>query len=228
MTFSIVGCDRSARMVGVAIASVFPAVGAVCPYVTEGAAISTQAWDSGRSYGEPITTMIDHNISLPSACRTALDNRPGAEGTQLHGVALDGKTFAYTGERADTWAGHREHHDHTVAGNLLAGKAVVERMSAAFDDAEGPLPERLLTALEAGEAAGGDKRGDNLSAALLVRGTDSSLRHNLRVDDPGNPIEGLWNAYDAAIEAETYDEAELRESWGGPYPDSVTDFLIKY
>lgn len=228
MTFSIVGRDTSTDSVGVAIASVFPSVGAVCPYVTEGAAISSQAWDSGRSYGDPITSMVDHDIALDDACKTTLDNRDGAEGTQLHGVSLDGERFAYTGDRAADWAGHVVGDDHTVAGNILAGESVVVSMSDAFGDTDGPLEERLLSALTAGEVAGGDKRGDNLSAALLVKGPESSLRHNLRVDDPGNPIEGLWNAYETAVASEERDGDSLEELWGGEYPDSIVDFEIKY
>lgn len=228
MTFSIAGVDRSAGTVGIAIASVFPAVGAVCPYVTDGAAVSTQAWDSGRSYGDPITSMIDDDISLSSACETVLDNRAGAAGTQLHGVSLDGDTFTYTGEKANDWAGHIERDDHTAAGNILVGGNVLEAMSDAFTAADGPLPERLLAALEAGEAAGGDSRGDNLSAALLVRGPESSLRHNLRVDDPGEPIQGLRNGYEAAVETENVDDDGMRELWGDEYPDSLREFGIKY
>lgn len=228
MTFSIAGREESTGKVGVAIASVFPSVGAVCPYVTEGAALSTQAWDSGRSYGVPITNMVDDDIALDSACETVLDNRAGAAGTQLHGVSIDGAAFAYTGERAAEWAGHVVGDDHTAAGNTLAGEAVVNAMSETFADSGAPFEERLLAALEAGDSAGGDKRGDNLSAALLVRGPESSLRHNLRVDDPGSPIEGLWNAYETAVETEDREGDSLEELWGGEYPESIVEFGIKY
>jgi len=228
MTFSIVGSDPSSQTVGVAIASVFPSVGAVCPYVGKGVGLSTQAWDSGRTYGDPILSMVDDNIGLRPACEAILDSRAGAEGTQLHAVTLDGETFTYTGERATEWAGHQAFGDHTVAGNTLVGPEVLEHMHGAFVESDGPLAEHLLTALSAGEKAGGDMRGDNLSAALLVRGPESSLRHNIRVDNPGNPIAGLWNGYEAAVETESTNPESLADEWGGSYPDSITDFEIKY
>lgn len=172
--------------------------------------------------------MVSDDISLSSACETLLENRAGAEGTQLHGISTDGDSFVYTGQKAAEWAGHLEKRDHTAAGNILAGKIVIEEMSRAFQEYEGPIEEKLLAALEAGDDAGGDKRGDNLSAALLVRGPKSSLCHNIRVDDPGSPIEGLWNAYETAKEAEQRDDGSIREQWGGEYPDSITNFEIKY
>ncbi|WP_255171713.1 DUF1028 domain-containing protein [Natrononativus amylolyticus] len=228
MTFSIVGRDPSERTVGVAIASVFPAVGAVCPYVGDGVALSTQSWDSGRSYGIPILDIVEHDISLPTACETLLADREGAEGTQLHGVELDGESFVYTGERSMPWAGHATGTDHTVAGNLLVGEAVVDAMSRTFERTDGPLEERLLSALEAGEEAGGDKRGDNLSAALLVRGPEPKLHRNLRVDDPGKPIAGLRRAYRTALETQAEHDSSMNEEWGEDPPASIDRFEIKY
>lgn len=228
MTFSIVGVDPSSETVGVAIASVFPSVGAVCPYVSESVGLSTQAWDSGRTYGDPILSMVNDDIGLKTACESVLDSRAGADGTQLHAITLDGEVYTYTGQRATEWAGHRGFDNHTVAGNTLVGSEVMEEMHEAFVRSDGSLPERLLTALSAGENAGGDKRGDNLSAALLVRGPESSLSHNIRVDNPGNPIAGLWNGYEAAVETESTDSETLEEMWGESYSDSITDFEIRY
>lgn len=134
----------------------------------------------------------------------------------------NGKTFTYTGNKCDGWTGHIEGDNHTVAGNMLVGSEVVEETSKAFETAEGPFEERLLIAMEAGEIAGGDKRGDNLSAALLVHAPESKLYHNLRVDKPGTPIDDLLEAYEVARETEQEDnEAQLRESWGEDYPDQV-------
>lgn len=228
MTFSIVGRDSDGEKLGIAIASVFPAVGAVCPYVGNGVAVSSQSWDSGRTYGDPITSMAGDNISLETACEAVLENRAGAEGTQLHGVAADGSQFTYTGERCVGWAGHVEGEHHTAAGNMLVGERVVTASSETFAESEGPLAERLLEALEAGEAVGGDKRGDNLSAALLVRGPESKLYHNLRVDDPGNPIEGVRRGYDVAVEAETAERESPPQGWEEDYPESIHAFEIKY
>lgn len=228
MTFSIVGRDPDADAVGVAIASVFPSVGAVCPYVADGVAISTQSWDAGRSYGVPITEMVaTHELSLPVACEALLKQRAGAAGTQLHGLEVGGGRFQYTGERCAEWAGHGRGSHYTAAGNMLVGNEVIAEAGHRFEQVEGPLAERLLEALEAGEAVGGDKRGDNLSAALLVSAPESSLTHNLRVDNPGEPIKGLRNAYEAAVEAEASDDSAVIDTWGEEYPESVAEFEIK-
>lgn len=229
MTFSITAVDSAAEKAGVAIASVFPSVGAVCPWVSEDGAVSSQAWDSGADYGEPALSMLADDLSLQTVAEALVEERAGGAGTQFHGVTKDGQTYAYTGEKCVGWAGHVEAEDHTTAGNMLVGERVVESMSGAFEEATGPLEERLLTALEAGEEAGGDKRGDNLSAALLVHGPESRLSHNLRVDRPGQPIEDLWAAYHTARETdETDDRERLDEHWGGEMPDSVTEFRIRY
>lgn len=230
MTFSIAAADPEEGAVGAAVASVFPAVGAVCPWVSEDAAILTQAWDSGASYGRPALEMVEHDIPLTAAAETLISQREGGSGTQFHGVEVSGETFAYTGEKATDWAGQLTGDLHTVAGNTLVGAEVVDAMSEAFTAADGPLSTRLLMALEAGEDAGGDKRGDNLSAALLVHASEPKLYHNLRVDDPGNPISGLREGYETAREhysGET-DTDELVETWGEEYPKSVVDFQIRY
>lgn len=230
MTFSITAADPATGATGVAIASVFPSVGAVCPWASEHVALSTQAWDSGADYGEPLLEMAAREISLESAAEAVLENRAGSAGTQLHGTEADGETYAYTGEKATEWAGHVVGEDHTAAGNTLAGEAVVTEMHEAFVDADGPLAERLLTALTAGEAAGGDKRGDNLSAAVLVNAPEPNLTHNMRVDQPGDPIDGLWDAYEAAREhtdaVENTDD--LAAEWGEGFEESIVDFEIKY
>jgi len=229
MTFSITATEPETNKAGVAIASVFPAVGAVCPWVNEKGAISSQAWDSGADYGEPALEMLRHGLSLETTAETLISDRDGGIGTQFHGVTKDGDTFTYTGEMCDEWAGHINGEKHTTAGNLLSGPDVVKSMSEAFNSAAGPLEERLLSALEAGEQAGGDKRGDNWSAALLFHAPSSKLYHNLRVDNPGTPIEGLWNAYEKAREAESnMDGSELENHWSGPAPDSINDYRVKY
>lgn len=230
MTFSIAAVDRDTEAVGAAVASVFPAVGAVCPWVSEDVAVLTQAWDSGASYGRPALDMVGDDVSLAAAAETLISERAGGSGTQFHGVELTGETFAYTGEKATEWAGHVNGDSHTVAGNTLVGEDVVAAMSKAFMAANGPLSDRLLTALEAGEEAGGDNRGDNLSAALLVHAPEPKLYHNLRVDEPGDPIGGLRTGYETAREyySDETDSEELVETWGKEPPESVVDFQIRY
>lgn len=96
-----------------------------------------------------------------------------------------------------------------------------------FEQAEWSLAERLLQSLEAVESTGGDKRGDNLSAALLIDAPESSLTHNLRVDDPGDPIEGLWNAHATAAEHESGGDEAVINEWGKDYPESIVEFGVK-
>jgi len=227
VTFSITATDGART--GVAVASVFPSVGAVCPWVSDRVALSTQSWDAGATYGEPALDMLDDDLTLPTAAEALVEDRAGGAGTQLHGIEAGGRSFTYTGDRCVDWAGHEAGEDHTVAGNTLAGPDVVAAMSDAFAAADGPFTERLLTALDAVEAAGGDKRGDNLSAAVLVHAEEPKLYHNLRVDRPGDPIEGLWAGYEAGREAEEGDDTErVREAWGETPPESVTEFPIRY
>lgn len=228
MTFSIVGRDLDNQTTGVAIASVFPSVGAVCPYVGDGFAFSSQAWDAGYSYGGAITEIVKNDISLPTACEVVLSERDGAAGTQLHGMALDGESFVYTGELSNEWAGHETGPNHTAAGNLLVGQEVIGAMGQTFEQTEGKLEGRLLAALEAGENEGGDRRGDNLSAALLVHGSEPKLYRNLRVDEPGDPISGLRRAYETALETEQTNEASDNEKWGVDPPESLNTYEIKY
>lgn len=230
LSYDILDCRRNpdAGKVGVAIASVFPAVGAVCPYVGDGVAIASQAWDSGRTYGESALRMVEDDISLRSACETLLEERDGADGTQIHGVSLDGKSFRYTGRRCDEWAGDVAGENYTAAGNVLVGGDVLAATGDAFEATDAPLEERLLAALGTGEEAGGDKRGDNLSAALLVRGPEPKLQHNLRVDDPGDPISGLERAYETAVETQKNLADGVREAWGEDHPESITRYEIKY
>lgn len=229
MTFSIAARDPETDQYGVAIASVFPSVGAVCPWVSEDGALSTQSWDSGADYGEPALEMLARDISLPTTSDVLVAERDGGIGTQLHGVEADGTTHAYTGEKCVEWAGHRVEENHTAAGNMLVGEEVIDAVSEAFVRASGRFTSRLITALEAGEAAGGDKRGDNLSAAVLVYADTPKLYHNLRVDTPGQPIDGLREAYEAALSTEKgMDDDQMQEFWGGPVPDSVREYLIRY
>lgn len=229
MTFSITAYDPETEKAGVAITSVFPAVGAVCPWVNEDGALSSQSWDSGADYGEPALDMLSHDLSLQTSAEALISERAGGIGTQLHGVTKNGETFTYTGEKCVEWAGHVEAENHTTAGNMLASAEVVEQASAAYETSDGLLEKRLIDALEAGEEAGGDKRGDNLSAALLVHAPEPKLCHNLRVDKPGSPIDDLRSAYETARESEKKtDLSEIEEMWGGPIPDTVLEYPIRY
>lgn len=229
MTISIAARDPESEQFGVAVASAFPAVGAVCPWVGPDGAVVTQSWDAGADYGEALLALLDWGFSLPTAADALLAGRDGSVGLQLHGVDTEGNTYAHTGEKCVEHADHYAGEGYTVAGDLLASADVIDAVAAAFERASGRFTDRLLTALEASESAGGDKRGDNLSAAVLVHGEPHKLYHNLRVDTPGQPIADLRDAYEAALETERgMDDEEMEKFWGETVPDSIREYPIRY
>ncbi|GAB7093094.1 DUF1028 domain-containing protein [Halolamina litorea] len=229
MTVSIAARDPSTDQYGVAVASAFPAVGAVCPWVSEKGAVATQSWDAGADYGDPLVSLLDRGLSLPAAAKALIAERSGSAGLQLHGIDAEGNTYVHTGEKCIEHAGHAVGEHYTVAGDLLAGPDVIDATADAFECATGRFTDRLLTALEASEAAGGDTRGDTLSAALLVHAEPSKLYHNLRVDTPGSPVSDLREAYEGAVETErSMDDDEMERFWGDSVPDSIREYTLRY
>jgi uncharacterized Ntn-hydrolase superfamily protein len=229
VTISIVARDPESEQVGVAVASAFPAVGAVCPWVSADGAVVTQSWDAGADYGEALLALLDRGISLPTAAEAFVAGRAGSVGLQLHGIDTDGRTYAHTGEKCVEHADHYVGEEYTVGGDLLASAEVIDAVAAAFERSTGRFTDRLLTALEASESAGGDKRGDNLSAAVLVYGDPHKLYHNLRVDTPGQPISDLREAYESALETERgMDDEEMQKFWGDAVPGTIREYPIRY
>ncbi|NHX35848.1 MULTISPECIES: DUF1028 domain-containing protein [Halolamina] len=229
MTISIAARDPESSQYGVAVASAFPAVGAVCPWVSADGAVVTQSWDAGADYGESLHYLLGRGLSLPTAAEALVAGREGSVGLQLHGIDAGGNTYAHTGEKCVDHADHVTGEEYTVAGDLLASPDVIDAVAAAFERASGRFTDRLLTALEASESAGGDKRGDNLSAAVLVHGEPPKLYHNLRVDTPGQPITDLREAYEAALETERgMDDEEMQKFWGDEVPETIREYPIRY
>jgi len=188
-TFSIAArCPRTGDF-GVAVATARPAVGSVVPWVSRHGAIATQA-RSNSELGRLGLALVDGGAPIAVALGSLLAADPDAPHRQLHGVDRHG-AFVHTGSACQPWCGHLVSADCTVAGNLLVGPPVIQAMTDAFaarpDD---ELAVRLLSALEAGQAAGGDKRGKQ-SAALLVAADDPRPYHNLRVDDHADPVAEL-------------------------------------
>lgn len=193
MTWSILARDPETGTLGVAVATRFFAVGALCPHV-EGrvAALSTQAL-MNPMYAIEGMAMLRQGRPAPevAAALTAAD--AGRESRQVHILDADGRVAQHTGSGCVPWAGSVVGHDCSVAGNMLAGPQVVEATVRAYEAAaaEGvEMAERLLRALEAGEAAGGDARGRQ-SAALKVASKDPYADLDLRVDDHAAPIAEL-------------------------------------
>ncbi|MCA9751159.1 MAG: DUF1028 domain-containing protein [Gemmatimonadetes bacterium] len=200
-TFSIVGRDPATGEVGVAVQSKFFAVGAVVPWAKAGVgAIATQAFAN--------TTFGPRGLELLAAGHTAqetldrlLSDDPGREQRQVGIVDAEGGVASFTGTECNAWAGHVSGPDFTAQGNILVGEETVQAMGRAFRETEGMLVERLMAALEAGQAAGGDSRGMQ-SAAILVEKTGAGYggfndRYcDLRVDDHEDPIRELRRIVD--------------------------------
>lgn len=200
-TFSIVARDAATEEYAVAVASKFLAVGAVVPWAKAGVgAIATQAW-ANLAYGPCGLALLERGLAAADvvARLTADDEKRAAR--QLGIVDASGRSAAWTGHECMPWAGHQTGDGFTCQGNILTGEAVVHAMAEAFERTAGPLPERLLSALAAGQAAGGDSRGQQ-SAALYVAKDKGSYggyldRYvDLRVDDHAAPVEELRRLLD--------------------------------
>lgn len=197
---------------GVAVTTRLPAVGTLCPFASENGAVATQSLvnvDLGRKGIE----YLDDGLAIEDALQALLNADDGSAQRQLHGVDADDE-FVFSGEECRGWYGHTAGENYTVAGNLLTSEAVIESTADAYesaapdtapeDDAEAPLAERLVEALAAGHAEGGDKREDLpvQSAALLVRTTEQQefdpYYNDLRVDATETPIEDMRETVEQA------------------------------
>jgi uncharacterized Ntn-hydrolase superfamily protein len=195
VTYSLVAADPQTGEVGAAVQSKYFAVGAVVPWAKAGVgAVATQA-AGVAAYGPRILALLEQRVDPAAAVAATLAEDAERETRQLGVVAADGLATSMTGERCGAWAGSVVGDGYAAQGNLLAGEAVVADMARAFEAASGSLAERLLAGLEAAQAAGGDRRGQQ-SAALMVerRGAAGESRDgldrvvDLRVDDHAEPI----------------------------------------
>ncbi|MFC4358138.1 DUF1028 domain-containing protein [Halobium salinum] len=224
---------------GVAVTTRLPGVGALCPHANEFGAVSTQSL-TNVELGRKGVEYLEDGLAVDDALQALLNADDGRENRQLHGVGREG-TFAFSGEDCNGWYGHVEGGNYTVAGNLLAGESVVDAVAETYESAwaaepsnpesdaaaeEGPrepLAKRLVDALAAGYAEGGDKREDLdvQSAALKVTTTEDRAADpyydDLRVDATEQPIRDLRETYseakrgfEMAMEkyAEAYEEDE--------------------
>ena len=199
MTFSILALDRETGALGAAVASRFFAVGAMCIHV-EGrvAALSTQALVNPM-YAVQAMPRLRAGEPADAVLRDLVGPDPGAVQRQLHIIDAGGRIAQHTGPNCITWSGHARGVDVSVAGNMLAGPQVVQRTLEAFLGAQGTLAERLIYALEAGEAAGGDKRGKQ-SAGLKVCTRDPYPDVDIRTDDHPDPLAELRRLYRVSLE----------------------------
>ncbi|MBN1355992.1 DUF1028 domain-containing protein [bacterium] len=199
-TFSIVAYDPVMEEWGVAVQSKFLAVGAAVPFAKAGiGAVATQAWGN-TTYGPEGLKLLMLGIAPDKVLEILTEKDEYREHRQAGMVDARGRSAAFTGSKCHAWAGHVTGDGFAVQGNILAGEAVVKDMADAYLHVEGPLAERLLAALKAGQAAGGDSRGRQSAALLVVReqggysGYDDRMI-DLRVDDHPQPIEELERIY---------------------------------
>jgi len=200
VTFSLVACDLEARQWGVVVASKFLAVGAVVPWArAEVGAVATQA-SADVSYGPRGLELLAAGASAQETLDRLTRDDPGGPERQIGVVDAAGGSATFTGPECFDWAGGRAGPGYAAQGNLLAGAAVVEALADTFEGTEGPLVERLLASLAAGDEAGGDRRGRQ-SAAVIVRETDggygggTDILIDLRVDDHPDPVTELQRIY---------------------------------
>src|SRR5262245_40093544 len=195
-TFSIVAYDPEAQEWGVATASKALAVGAGVPWARAGAgAIATQS-ATNVTYGPRGLELLGKGKSAADVVKLLTDADKDREDRQLGVIDAKGETAQFTGKGCNPWAGATAGKHFVCVGNLLKDKEVLDAMAAAFEKAKGPLAWRMLAALEAGDSAGGDKRGKQSAAVIVARdpGPDRSQGDhvvNLRVDDHVQPVREL-------------------------------------
>jgi len=195
-TFSIVAADPTTGEVGCAVQSKYFAIGAVTPWVRAGVgAVATQAMGVVARNGQRALSELAAQVDPAAALDQALAEDADRELRQLGAVSADGRAAAFTGRDCSEWAGHLVGDGFAVQGNMLENADVLAAMRSAFLDVLAPLPERMVAALEAGQAAGGDRRGQQ-AAALVVEQLGAAKRSregidrvcDLRVDDHPEPI----------------------------------------
>jgi uncharacterized Ntn-hydrolase superfamily protein len=196
-TYSIVACDLEAREWGVGVQSKFLAVGAAVPAAEpEVGAVATQAW-ANLAYRPDGLALLRQGYSADDVVRSLVGADDGREHRQVGVVDAHGRAATYTGSECLEWAGGTTGAGYAAQGNILVSAATVEALATTFESSPGqPMAVRLLACLDAAESAGGDRRGRQSAALLIVRkdggyGGSSDVVVDLRVDDHPEPVEEL-------------------------------------
>lgn len=191
MTWSIIARDRETGEFGIAVATRFFAAGARVPFIASGlGAIATQALVNPY-YGIDGVTLLREGRNAHDVLTALLAADSGRESRQVHVLDARGEIAAHTGSDCIDWCGHVAGGGFSIAGNMLAGAAVLDETARAWlANDKLPFPRRLIAAMRAGEAVGGDKRGKQ-SAALLIHGEEAWSALDLRVDDHADPLAEL-------------------------------------
>jgi len=213
-TFSIVAFDSVTQELGVAVQSRAFSVGMAVPWAEAGVgAIATQA-ATNETFGPAGLGFLRAGKPAPEVMRALLDADSGFAHRQLGIVDARGRSANFTGKLCSDWAGGVTGPGYSIQGNILAGEAVVKGMERAYLDTKGELAERLLAALVAGQAAGGDKRGMESAAIVVVRPSDQYPEYrtryvDLRVEDHKDPINELIRVF-RLLEGQRLAEAHIR------------------
>ncbi len=200
-TFSIVAYDPKTKELGVAVESKFLSVGAVVPWAQAGiGAIATQSW-ANTSYGPRGLRMLKQGLTPTQIGAKLVAADKNAAQRQFGIVDARGRAFTFTGKGCNAWAGGVIGKHFAAQGNILAGASVVDALARVYESTRGTLAERLVAALAAGQAAGGDRRGQESAALLVVRakggyGGFNDRYIDLRVDDHSTPIDELKRLLD--------------------------------
>ena len=202
MTWSIIAKDNATGQFGIAVATRFFAVGARVPHIAARiGAIATQALVNPY-YGIDGVRLLRQGRVPHDIIEILIAADTGCESRQLHIMDASGRIAAHTGKECDDWCGHLEGKGFSIAGNMLAGASVLDDTANAYlANEKMPFARRLIAAMRAGEAAGGDKRGKQ-SAGLLIYGEEEWSELDLRVDDHADPLGELERL-----------EAVSRERW---------------
>lgn len=200
-TFSVVARDLENGDLGIAVQSKFLAVGAVVPWAQAGVgAVATQSW-ANTAYGPEGLRLMAAGWTAQETLNYLVYMDSNAAQRQVGLVDAQGRATAFTGEKCFEWAGHVAGDGYTCQGNILVGEDTVQAMADTFEGADGALADRLVAALAAGQTAGGDSRGKQSAALLVVRAAGGYDGRNdrfidLRVDDHAEPITELARILD--------------------------------
>jgi uncharacterized Ntn-hydrolase superfamily protein len=240
-TFSIVAHDAQAQEWGIAVQSKFLAVGAVVPWLQAGVgAVATQSY-ANTSFGPEGLALMAQGQSAQQALDTLIARDEGRARRQVGLVDAHGRAATFTGDECHAWAGGITGSNYAAQGNILVSGATVEAMARTFEAAQGELADRLVEALAAGQAAGGDRRGQQSAAVVVVRPEGGYAGYNdryldLRVDDDPAPIERLKALVDlhhlffkppapgemVAIEGQMARDLQRILEWAGYYDGPFT------
>ena len=215
-TYSIVACDLDAQQWGVAVQSKFLAVGAVVPWAEpEVGAVATQAY-ANPSYGPNGLSLLREGLSATEVVARLTSEDEGRDERQLGVVDAHGGSASFTGPGCNEWAGGRTGPGYAAQGNILVGEETVAALATTFEATPRlPLVQRLIECLAAGQAAGGDRRGQQSASLLVVQRNGgyaalSDTLVDLRVDDHERPIQELRRIY--GLHQRLF-EVSPREDW---------------